>query len=131
MTWSIAWVEHHDELWGNSSSNVFDVENLLHSGIALNEEAGEVGGVIKKFHRLMSNRHGIQKGKEVTEAQLRTRLLEELVDVVIYRDKLLLMLGETSGQAAILFEQAWRKKFKELHERYGTEATDCTYCTGS
>ncbi len=65
------WVVAHDELWGYSNER--SIENLLHYTLALAEEVCEVSEV-------------------VTEGKYSEALVEELVDVMIYVQKLKLQL---------------------------------------
>jgi NTP pyrophosphatase (non-canonical NTP hydrolase) len=118
----VDWVKEHDKVFG--FSNEHTTENLLHYALALCEEAGEVGGAVKKWVRGRYN-----TGYSVSTDELGGKVLEELTDVLIYVGKLLLQL-EAMGLVvypAFEFEDAWRSKFKVLHERWGGR-DDCELC---
>ncbi len=125
------WVKEHDEQWG--FGNDFSRHNMLHTGLALCEEAGEVGGVIKKWDRAQGdNVAGIPENHWGDEEKLHDRLLEELVDLEIYRQKLFIMLqneGIIDGDISDVFWEAWKKKFAVLHERWDPSGHGCKLCT--
>lgn len=78
--------------------------NLFYAGLCITGEAGELVNVIKKIWR-----DGDSKG-------LRMHLAEELVDVVIYICKLIIV-GE------IDFDKAWKRKQKILRKRWNKKKT--------
>lgn len=75
------------------------LSNLIYNALCLAGEGGEVANVVKKIWR------------DGDSPELREKLEEEIVDVVIYVAKLIII-----GQ--IDFDKAWEKKHKELHERW-------------
>lgn len=100
-------VREHDAAWG--FSNEPDDISFVHTALALCEEAGEVGGVVKKVVRSASS-----GWDEEVVMGFKPRLAEELVDLFIYAHKLMLLAGITG----VDFLEAWRSKYKELHRRY-------------
>jgi len=78
--------------------------NLFYTGLCITGEAGELVNVIKKIWR-----DGDTKG-------LRMQLAEELVDVMIYICKLIIV-GE------IDFDKAWKRKQKILRKRWNKKTT--------
>ncbi len=113
----------HDKQWGFSNEDT--VENLLHVGLAICEEAGEVGGAIKKYVRALDPHNKAEWGDR---NRLREVVSTEMVDVLIYMTKLMLIL-DIDGYN---FEQAWHAKHQVLHERWGPASShgqmNCDVC---
>lgn len=79
-------------------------QNLFYAGLCITGEAGELVNVIKKIWR-----DGDSEG-------LRTQLAEELVDVMIYVCKLILV-------GKIDFDKAWKRKQKILRKKWDKKVT--------
>ena len=93
-------VEEFDKQYGiYEKEDSPTLSNLIYNALCLAGEGGEVANVVKKIW---------QNGDS---PELREKLEEEIVDVVIYVAKLIII-----GQ--IDFDKAWEKKHKELHERW-------------
>jgi len=88
-----------DKKYGISKDNKPTFQNLFYSGLCIGGEAGELVNVIKKIWR------------DGDSIELRKQLSEELVDVVVYICKLI-VIGE------IDFDKAWKQKLEILHERW-------------
>ena len=78
--------------------------NLFYMGLCITGEAGELVNVLKKIWR------------DGDSEKLREQLGEELVDVMIYIFKLILV-GE------IDFDKAWKRKLKILYKRWDKKKT--------
>lgn len=93
-------VEEFDKQYGiYEKEDAPTLANLIYNALCLAGEGGEVANVVKKIWR------------DGDSPELREKLEEEIVDVVIYVAKLIII-----GQ--IDFDKAWEKKHKELHERW-------------
>lgn len=93
-------VEEFDKQYGiYEKEDAPTLSNLIYNALCLAGEGGEVANVVKKIWR------------DGDSPELREKLEEEIVDVVIYVAKLIII-----GQ--IDFDKAWEKKHKELHERW-------------
>lgn len=95
----ISEVLEFDRQYGIIQENAPTLENIIYNSLALAGEAGEIANVAKKIWR------------DGDCQELRDRLAEETVDLVIYLCKLLIV-------AQIDFDEAWVKKHQVLHQRW-------------
>ncbi len=95
-------IKKFDKLYGYDKTNEPKIVNLVFSMIGLVGEAGEASNIVKKIWR-----------DGITEEKIDS-LEEELIDILIYLIKLLIILDTD-------FDKAWLKKSQKLIKRWGNK----------
>jgi len=95
-----------DDYHGLMEENEPQYDNLFHMALCLSGEAGEFANEVKKIWR------------DGDSQELRDNMATELVDILIYIAKLIVILD-------IDIEKYWNEKHEELYERWADRDLSC------